>query len=201
MSATDPRVDAYITSAQEFARPVLTHLRALIHEACPDVEEGIKWGRPHFGHRGMMCALVAFKGHCTFSFWKPELVAGHDPKAKAAMEKLARITSVEDLPARRMLVALVKTAARLNEEGVPPRRAQKPRASKPPVEVPEDLAAALALKRNAKARAAFEGFSPSHRREYVEWITGAKRAETRARRVQQTLAWLSEGKPRNWKYR
>jgi uncharacterized protein YdeI (YjbR/CyaY-like superfamily) len=196
----DPRVDAYVEAAADFAEPILRHLRALVHEACPDVEESIKWSRPHFGYHGMMCGMVAFKEHCTFGFWKPELVAGDDAKAKETMERLQRITSLEDLPPRKVLVGFVRTAMRLNDEGVKPKRAQKPRKPKPEAVVPEDLAAALALKKNAKARATFEALSPSHRREYVAWIAEAKRAETRARRVEQTIAWLAEGKPRNWKY-
>ncbi len=79
-----------------------------------------------------------------------------------------------------------------------PKRAQKPRKAKSEVDVPDELAAAL--KKNAKARATFEGFSPSHRREYVEWITEAKREQTRARRIAQAVAWMAEGKARNWKY-
>ena len=168
MPTTDPRVDAYIDAAPDFARPILRHLRALVHETCPEVEEGMKWSRPHFGYRGMMCAMAAFKEHCTFGFWKPELVAGDDPKAKAAMEKLGRIAALEELPAKRTLTGFVATAMRLNEEGAKPQRARKARKPKPTLAVPDDLAAALALKKNAGARATFEGFSPSHRREYVE---------------------------------
>lgn len=200
MSNRDPRIDAYIEGAADFAKPILAHLRALVHEACPEVEEGIKWSRPHFGHQGMMCAMAAFKEHCTLVFWKPVLVAGDDPGAKAAMEQLARITSLKGLPPKKLLLGFVKTAMRLNEEGVKPKRARKPRKPKAAPAVPDDLRAALALKKNAKARATFEAFSASHRREYIEWITEAKRAETRARRLDRTLEWLSEGKPRNWKY-
>ncbi len=200
MPARDPRVDAYVESVADFARPILLRLREIVHEACPDVEEEMKWSRPHFGYRGMMCGIMAFKEHCSFRFWKPELVAGDDPKAKAAMEGLDRIASLDDLPPKKVLVGFVKAAMRLNEEGVKPKRAQQPRKPKAAADVPPDLAATLALKKNAKARATFEAFSPSHRREYVEWITEAKREETRARRVEQTVAWLAEGKPRNWKY-
>jgi hypothetical protein len=56
------------------------------------------------------------------------------------------------------------------------------------VEVPEDLAAALAA--DPAAAAAFERLSYTHRREYVEWVGEAKRAETRRRRVEETVARL-----------
>ena len=58
------------------------------------------------------------------------------------------------------------------------------------VEVPDDLAEALA--RNDEVRAVFDGLSFSHRREYVNSITEAKRAETRARRVERTIQALLE---------
>lgn len=191
-------VDAYIEGAADFARPILRHLREVVHEACPDVEEEIKWSRPHFSYHGMMCSAAAFKKHCTFGFWKPELVAGDDADARAAMDALGRITSVRDLPPKRVLIGFVKKAMKLNEEGVRPARASRPKKPKPEPGVPDDLAAAL--KGNAQARSTFEGFSPSHRREYIEWILEAKREATRAKRIAQTVEWLAEGKPRNWKY-
>jgi uncharacterized protein YdeI (YjbR/CyaY-like superfamily) len=113
------------------------------------------------------------------------------------MGQFGRIAALDDLPADRTVVALVKKAAALNERGV--LQATKPKRSKPELPVPKDLA--VALEKNAKARETFDGFPPSHRREYVEWITEAKSDATRARRVATTLEWLAEGKPRNWEYR
>jgi len=197
MPSQDPRIDAYIEKSADFAKPILRHLRDVVHEACPDVEEKMKWSFPHFDYKGMMCSMASFKEHCTFGFWKSELVLG-DAAKEGGMGQFGRITSVEDLPARKVLMGYVKKAMQLNDEGVKPKRVQKPRKARPEVDVPEDLAAAL--KKNAKARATFEGFSPSHRREYVEWITEAKREETRARRIAQAVEWMAEGKHRNWKY-
>jgi uncharacterized protein YdeI (YjbR/CyaY-like superfamily) len=201
MPKRDPRVDAYIEGSPEFARPILRQLREVVHRACPDAVEGMKWSRPHFDHDGILCGMAAFKAHCTFGFWN-DRVAGDDPAAGQAIERLGRLTSTKELPSKKVIAGLVKRAMELNEAGVKPmwtekRKARKPR---PPLPVPQELAAALKLAKNKKARAVFEGFSPSHRREYVEWIDEAKRAETRARRVAQTIAWLAEGKPRNWKY-
>lgn len=197
MGKRDPRIDAYIARSAEFARPILEHLRGTVHEACPQVEETMKWSMPHFMYEGMLCGMASFKAHCTFGFWKGALVLGEDGRAeKDAMGQFGRIERISDLPPKRTLVALIRRAMQLNEEGVKsPARARKP---KPPAEVPDDLSAALA--RNRKARATFEGFSASQRREYVEWIAGAKREETRARRLATTLEWLAEGKPMNWKY-
>ena len=198
MPTRDPRIDSYIEKSAPFARPILTHLREVVHGACPEVEETVKWGFPHFQYRGMLCAMASFKEHCTFGFWKGALIVDRGGEnAEQAMGQFGRISSLEELPPKRVLAGYVKEAMRLNEEGVKaPRRA--PSKTKRPAVVPDDLAAAL--RRNAKARATFDAFSASHRREYVEWITEAKREETRERRVATAVEWLAEGKSRNWKY-
>lgn len=194
MPRRDPRVTAYIARATPFARPILRHLRAAVHEACPEVEEGIKWGMPAFLHHGLLCGMAAFQAHATFGFWRHREVLG--PRAgQAAMGSYGRLTSLADLPARRALLAQVRKAAALNEAG--PRRAATPR-KRPAPATPADLR--RALRGNPRARATWEGLAPSHRREYVEWVTEAKRAETRTRRVATALAWLAQGKRRNWKY-
>jgi uncharacterized protein YdeI (YjbR/CyaY-like superfamily) len=195
MERRDPRVDAYIETSAEFARPILVRLREIVHAACPEAKETIKWGAPYFEYRGPMCGMVAFQRHCAFVFWKDKLIV--ESPSDEAMGQLGRIERLADLPPRRSLTAWVKKAARLNEQGVKaPRSVRRPR---PPVKVPADLE--KALKNDARARAAFEAFSPSHRREYVEWIEEAKRPETRGKRVATAIEWMAEGKPRHWKYR
>lgn len=207
MSARDPRVDAYIAKAAPFARPILEHLRAVVHETCPDVQEAMKWSFPNFLYNGMFCSMAAFRRHCAFNFWKGDLLFGpRKGGAGQGMGHLGRITSLADLPPKKVLAAYVRRAMRLNDEGAKPRwlearnakRAAKTRKAVRRVVVPADLAAAL--RKHAKARAAFAAFPPSHRREYVEWITGAKREETRARRLATAVAWIAEGKPQNWRY-
>jgi uncharacterized protein YdeI (YjbR/CyaY-like superfamily) len=198
MSKRDPRIDAYIAKSAGFARPILRHIRSVVHAACPQVEEGIKWGMPHFGYRGgMMCQMAAFKQHCAFGFWKAARILGPDGRsAEKAMGQFGRLTSLGDLPPRRVLTGYIRQAMALHEEGVRvPRPRRRPR---PSVRTPADLAAAL--KENARAGATYREFSPSHRREYVEWITGAKGADTRARRLATAIKWMAEGKSQNWKY-
>jgi len=195
MGQKNPRVDAYIAKSAGFARPILNHLRQVVHGACPDVEESIKWSVPHFGYKGMMCGMAAFKEHCVFGFWKGDLV--FDGAAdRSAMGHFGRITSLDSLPPDRVLVRYVKKAMKLNDEGVQVKRATRGRAKAVPV--PAVLTAAL--RKNKKARAAFDAFSQSHRNEYVEWITEAKTDATRQRRLEQALAWMQDGKNRNWKY-
>jgi uncharacterized protein YdeI (YjbR/CyaY-like superfamily) len=196
MGKRDPRVDAYIASAADFAQPILTDIREAVHAACPNVEETMKWRFPHFVYKGMLCGTAAFKQHAALGFWKGELVTGR-VRGVDAMGQFGRITKRSDLPSASVLRALVKKAAELNEQGVNVPRAPKKAAPKT-VAVPSVLSAALL--KNKKARAGFNHLSPSHKREYIEWINDAKADETRARRLAQAIEWIAEGKSRNWKY-
>ena len=198
MGTRDPRIDAYIAKQKDFARPILTHLRAVVHSACPDVVETVKWGSPFFDYNGgPMCNMAAFKEHAAFRFWKSSLIEGLSAAAETeSAGNFGRLTSVTDLPAKKTLTGYITAAMKLNDDGVvvaKPKGAPKPEAAVPP-----ELTAALT--KNRKAKAAFENFSPSHRREYVEWISEAKRDETKATRVAQALEWIADGKSRNWKY-
>jgi hypothetical protein len=198
MGSRDPRVDAYIANAAPFARPVLTRIRSAVHKGCPDVQETMKWSFPHFDYKGMLCGMAAFKEHCTFGFWKASLLtgAGVPEKGTDAMGQFGRITSLDDLPSEKELVALVRQAARLNDEGVKVMRT--PKAPKPMPKAPP--AFLKALRANTRAKGTYDAFSPSHRREYLEWITEAKTDATRDKRIASTIEWLAEGKSRNWKY-
>lgn len=193
----NPAVDAYIARSADFARPILTRIRSLMHKACPKVEETIKWGVPHFEYQGVIGGMAAFKQHAAFGFWKQRLMkdpAGFFSKGESGMGG-RKVRSLADLPSDAMLVRYIKEAVALNANGV---KTARPIKKKPPLKVPPYLAAAL--KKNAKARATFEAFAPSHQREYVEWLVEAKQEETRARRLASTIEWLAEGKQRNWKY-
>jgi uncharacterized protein YdeI (YjbR/CyaY-like superfamily) len=202
MPLTDPRVDAYIEKAAPFAKPILIKLRKLILQACPDAVETIKWSFPNYEiHGSMLCNMAAFKEHCSFGFWKASLLK--DPNdilhlaEKHAMGHFDKLLSVKDLPADKILIAYLKEAALLNKNNV---KLKKPKpAPKKDLSVPRELA--LALKKNKKASAIFEAFSPSHRREYIEWIIEAKTEDTQNKRIATTLEWLEEGKSRNWKYK
>lgn len=197
MPTTDPRIDAYIAKAAAFAQPILTHARAVVHEACPQVEETVKWGMPTFQYGGrILCGMAAFKQHASFGFWQHAQVM--ETGERAGMGSFGKMTTVRDFPARRTLVSLIRKAMALIDAGAKPDAARTPRATKPALRVPADLRDALAA--NAAAKKSFDGFSPSARRDYIEWITEAKRAETRTRRLEQAIAWLAEGKTRNWKY-
>jgi uncharacterized protein YdeI (YjbR/CyaY-like superfamily) len=196
VASRDPRVDAYIEGAAEFAQPILRHLREVIHSASPEIGEDIKWGAPYFMHHGMLCGMAAFKGHCALGFWKEKLLFDEDERSQEAMGQFGRITTVSDLPEPEVLVGYVRKAMRLNENGVKVPRPARRRKDEPVV--PE--AFRKALEATPKAAAAFQAFSPSHRREYVEWIAEAKRDRTRERRIATAIEWIAEGKPRNWKY-
>jgi len=197
MPVTEPRVDAYIAKAAPFARPILEHLREVVHAACPDCVEAIKWSMPNFLFRGrILCGMAAFKKHATFGFWAGSEVVAGDGK-DGAMGQFGCLTAASDLPSRKILAGYVKEAMRRAEERAkaPPKQRAPIRA---PLPVPDDLAEVLAT--TPAARMTFDGFAPSQRHAYIEWLTAAKRPETRAKRLAQTSAQLIEGKTRHWKY-
>ena len=191
----DERVDAYIAKQADFARPILQHLREAVHAACPECEEAIKWSMPAYMYQGKQLAgMAAFKAHATFGFWQRSGERGEDSKA-GAMGDFGRITSLADLPDPDQFAALVHKNMALIDAGAKTVRNKTP---KPPIDMPDDLAAALAA--NPTAQATYDGFPPGCRREYLEWVTGAKRPETRAKRIAEAVAMMAEGKRRNWKY-
>ena len=193
----DARVDAYIAKSADFAKPILVHLREVVAEGCPEAVETVKWSAPSWEYKGLLCGMAAFKQHCTFGFWKHSLVVGEDRYAEnEAMGQFGRITKVSDLPSRKALLAFVRRAAKLNDEGV--KVAKPKRTPAKPLPVPADLAAAL--KKNKAAAGHFEAFSPSKRKDYIEWLTEAKTVETRQRRLATAVEWIAEGKARHWKY-
>lgn len=196
---TDPRITAYIAARADFARPILDHLRARLHAVSPDIEETIKWGMPFFLHRGRPLAnMAAFKAHASFGFWdRNGKESGKESgPARDGMGQFGRLTSLADLPDDAALDAAIREALALREAGDQPRRATRP--ARPEAEVPPELATALAA--DAVANETFTAFPPSCRREYCEWIAEARRPQTRDKRVAEAIAWLREGKRRNWKY-
>lgn len=198
MGKKDPRVDAYIAKSAAFARPILKHLRALVHKADPKIEETLKWSMPSFVHDGLVCNMAAFKQHCAFGFWKGKLIVDrHGKRVDEAMGQMGRITNLDDLPSDRELIGYIKKAVKLNRDDakVPGR----PRAKKAtPLRVPVYFM--NAVRKDKRALKAFQALSASHRNEYVEWIAGAKREETRAKRLVTALSWLRLGRNMNWRY-
>ena len=199
----DKRVDAYIAKAQPFAQPILKKLRELVHKANPEVQETIKWGFPCFDYKGPFCSMASFKQHAVFGFWKFQLLK--DPKGYLqqrsnqggdSMGNLGRISSLKELPPDSAIIDFVKQAKKLNDDGVKmPARKPKPKTE---LVVPDYFVSAL--KKNKKAAVHFESFSPSAKREYVQWITEAKTDETKNSRMKLAVEWIGEGKKRNWKY-
>ena len=198
MPTLDPRVDAYIERAAPFAQEILRHWRATVHAHCPEVVETIKWGFPNFTYRDRIrTGMAAFKAHCSIGFWHGAAAVGAAHAKDGAMGDLGRVASLQDLPAPAEQQAILRRAMRLIEDGVKARPA-KAAAPRPPLATPDDLGAALQA--NAAARATFEAFPPSQQREYIEWIVEAKQTATREKRLAQAIAWMAEGKRRNWKY-
>lgn len=201
MPNKDPRVDAYIAKSAPFARPILRKIRATFHRGSPKIEETIRWGMPSFQYKGPVGMMSAFKAHVRFGFWKASLLRKElRPVAGIANRTLGaqRITKLSELPPARLVQACVREAVRLNEAGVKTPSRRRPRATRAAI---APAAFRAALRKNPTALAVFRAFSPGKRREYVEWIVEARQAATRERRIETAVAWIAEGKPRNWKYR
>ncbi|CAN5193871.1 hypothetical protein BH09BAC2_BH09BAC2_18900 [soil metagenome] len=198
MGNRDPRVDAYISKAEVFAKPILNHLRELIFDTCLDVIETIKWSFPNYELKGPLCSIAAFKNHCSFGFWKAAILKDSDKvlQSKDGMGNLGKIALLQDLPSDEVLKRLLKQAMKLNVEGIklPPRKKTNAADHIIPDEVLK------ALKKNKKALLTFENFSPSHKKEYIQWITEAKKELTRLKRITTMIEWLEEGRSRNWEY-
>ncbi|MEN1939797.1 YdeI/OmpD-associated family protein [Luteimonas sp. MJ246] len=196
MTSHDPRIDAYIARQADFARPILEELRRRVHAACPEAVETIKWGAPAFTYRDKLLGVMAgFKQHAAFNLWHGKQVVGEDAAAAEGMGQYGRLATLKDLPAKRETTAHVRAAMALIEAGATSVGGRK---AKPPPSLPDDLAAAM--RGNQAARGHWDAFTPGKQHEYADWITGAKGADTRARRVAQAVEWIAEGKTRNWKY-
>jgi uncharacterized protein YdeI (YjbR/CyaY-like superfamily) len=194
------KCDAYIEKSAEFAQPILTQLRNLVHSVCPEVEETIKWGMPTFMYKNaILCSMASFKNHCSFSFWLGGVMDDPDgilnQVGDSGMGQLGKITSMNDLPDFDILKKYIIDAMELTNQGIKIRKTEKEKVE---IEVP--ISFLEALNQNDKAKSSFEQFSPSHRKEYIQWIAEAKTEATRDKRIATAIEWLSEGKSRNWKY-
>ncbi|MEN9521651.1 MAG: hypothetical protein RL065_28 [Bacteroidota bacterium] len=201
MPTTDNRIDAYIEKAQPFAQPILKKIRATVHKACPEATETIKWGFPVFEYKGLLCGFASFKAHCSFNLWKYKLVEDKhgliEKGERDGMGIFGKITSLKDLPSEKIMMDYLKQAIELNEKGI---KAPAPARNKinPPLIIPDEFK--KALQKNVAAKIAFEAFSYSHKKEYVEYINEAKREETKVSRIEKSIEKLAEGKSHNWKY-
>lgn len=205
MGKKDARIDAYISKAADFAKPILTHLREMIHSVCPDVEETWKWSFPHFMYKGeVLCSMAAFKQHAVFGFWKASLMDDVDNVLtitdRESMGHMGRLTSVKDLPKDAVLKKYIKAAMKLNDAGVkkpgPKKVTEKEKLA---LETPDYFA--RALKKSKVAERVFNEFSYSNKKEYIEWLEEAKTDATREKRLAQAIEWIAEGKSRHWKYK
>jgi len=201
MARKNPLVDAYIARSAEFARPILKHLRRIVHAGCPGVEETLKWSAPTFMYKGILCGMAAFQKHCIFGFWKEALLRdrlrGAAGSREKAMGQFGRITKVSELPDDAVLLALVREAAALNEQGIKSPTRSRPKGPRE-LNVPDYFMDSL--RANGKALATFERFNYTDKKEYVDWVTEAKRDETRRRRLETAAEWMAQGRIRNWKY-
>ena len=202
MATKEKKIDAYIAKSADFAKPILNHIRELVHKACPDVEEKMKWSMPFFDYKGeMLCHMASFKQHAVMGFWKASLMKNavlmENAKAETAMGHLGRISSLKDMPSDKKITGWIKEAMELNDKGIKLPAKPKPAAGAE-IAVPDYFTKALA--KNKKAKQVFENFAYSHKKEYLIWITEAKTEDTRNKRMATAFEWMAEGKSRLWKY-
>ncbi|WP_294132899.1 YdeI/OmpD-associated family protein [Sphingobium sp.] len=191
----DPRIDAYVARQADFARPILTHIRALVHATVPEAGEAIKWGMPFFTYKDQnLCSMAAFKGHAAFGFWHDKV--GRDDARQGAMGQFGKITRLSDLPSDAEIAALLRQAMALIDAGDRPRTSTK----EPRAPLPVHPAFADAIAADPAAAAVWAAFPPGKVRDYCEWINDAKGDSTRNKRMAQAVEWIAQGKGRNWKY-
>ena len=202
MPQFDDRIDAYIAKSADFAKPILIHIREVVHRASPLINETVKWGMPFFDYKGPVCMMAAFKQHCGFGFWKASrlkdpdhLLQGSDDEAAAG--SFGRINKMEDLPSDEALIGFIHQVIALNESGV--KEPKKPTVAKAELPMPPDFD--KLLKSNLTAMSNYEKFSPSGKREYLEWIITAKKQETRDNRMGEAIIMLESERRFNDKYR
>jgi len=198
MGKKDPKIDAYIARSADFAKPILKHIRNLIHKGCPEVAEKIKWSFPNFEYKGIFCNMAAFKAHCTFGFWQGALIKDNHGVLTSgeAMGHFGKITSLKDLPSDKIILDYIHQAVRLKDEGIKNPKKTVKRLKE--VRVPSEIL--KIIRANKKAFSVLENFSNSNKKDYIEWIEEAKTETTREKRISTMMEWLQEGKPRNWKY-
>ncbi|MBK5278318.1 MAG: YdeI/OmpD-associated family protein [Bacteroidia bacterium] len=198
MGRRNLKIDVYIEKAAPFAQPILNHLREVVHLACLDVVETVKWGFPHFEFKGILCSMAAFKQHCTFGFWKGSIMSdSKNVMTRNAMGQFDRITSLSDLPSDKILIAYIKEAIKLNDDNVKLPQRSKTKNEKA-LTIPSYFL--KEIKKNKASMKTFGGFSNSNKKEYIEWVEEAKTDATREKRMQTAIEWIAEGKIRNWKY-
>ena len=162
----------------------------------PEVEETLKWGAPAFTKDGkILLIMAAFKAHAALNFWRGQEI-GDGSLGAGAMGQFGKLLTVNDLPGEAEFAALVREAAALAATAPAPRKVKH--APKPAAELHPDFATALAA--HPAAKATLDGFSPSARRDYVDWVNDAKQDATRTKRILTAVEWLAEGKKRHWKY-
>jgi len=198
----NPDYDKYIEKSQQFAQPILNHIRELVHQGCPEVVEKIKWSFPCFEYKkAILCHMASFKQHCSFGFWLGSVMDDPDnilnSSNESAMGQLGRIQSLSDLPSDEIMIRYIHQAMSLIDAGVKLSKKEPANGSKE-IEIPDEML--KALKKNDKAMATFDSFSNSNKKEYVEWVKEAKTQATKDKRLETTIEWLSEGKVKNWKY-
>jgi uncharacterized protein YdeI (YjbR/CyaY-like superfamily) len=197
-----PAIDEYINKSEEFARPILLHLRKIIHLACPDVEETIKWSFPNFEYKGqILCSMASFKKHCSFGFWlgaemeDPENIL--NKVGNTNMGNFGKIINHNSLPDDNIIIKYIHEAMKLSESGTKKKTSKI--KDKKSLEIPVYIIEFI--EKYPKAKVVFNNFSNSCKKEYVQWIEEAKQVSTKLKRLEKAVSMMEEGKEFNWQYK
>ncbi|GAB2541876.1 DUF1801 domain-containing protein [Rufibacter soli] len=186
----EEKIDAFFTNAPAFAKPICEKLRLAIDEADPALKPSWKWGTPVYEKAGasMVCAISVHKQHVNLTFFQgaqvPDTYGVFTTGLDGKNMRTIRFTEVGQVK-EEQIVEYVRAATL-----VKPDKSGKS-TERSVIEIPEDLKQALA---HAKQLEKFEQMAYTHRKEYVRWVSEAKRQETRDGRITKTVERITEGK-------
>lgn len=188
-------IDQGIAEMEPFAQIICKKLRKLILSADTAIIEDWKWG-PNYYLDGMVCGFWGFKKHVTLTFFQGALLKD---KKKVLLENPGNVhnrhmkfTDVKEVN-EKLIMEYLFEAIDNNRKG------HKILETKEKiVDVPEDVQKAF---KKAKVLAYFEGLAFTHRKEYVMWISDAKKEETRRKRITQAIEKLNQKQSLNDKYK
>jgi hypothetical protein len=190
----------WLETCPDFSQPLAEQVVEWILAWEPDLKESIKWNMLCFSGRKLVCGLSACKHHLGITFFRgtelPDPAKlfneGGENNTNIRSLRLTKLDGFNAVAFRELLHAAVALDA---DPMIPP----APKVKRKPWPMPKFFKEALAMKQHRAAAENFRQLSPTCQREYLVWLTMAKRPETRAKRLAQTLAALRAG--RKWAQR
>lgn len=181
----------YIEQMPDFAQKICKKLRSIILKADPAIREDWKWG-PNYNCNGMVCGYGGFTQHVKFTFFNGSEMK--DPKhifnhcVNNEFSRSIKYTDVLQID-EKTLTSYIRESIEINKNGF--KRIVKNKT----VELPEFLE--KRIRKNKAAFTFFDNLSYGYKKDYVEWVTTAKREETRDERIEKLIKKCEMGKKMN----